>query len=187
MFASHSIRGNRPRNLSTYLIAGILVLAAGTGYIYFLKLKDQETVENLSVLRQHDPVHYLQEVRIHEGFERYLAEYSATHGYNHFSDEVPDFLLGRWALFQQRQRVGYHYIADDCSTFLGIEDGQIKAVGEVQANYPAQYRISGSMVEADIGSGVIVPIELVSYGLDLHHIVVTLPGHPQPFYGYLCK
>ena len=181
------MRRNTTKNISTYLIAGILILLATTGYIYFLKFKDQETVSNLSELRQQNPTRYLQEVRIHEGFDAYVKEYSDYNGYSLFKRTVPDFLLGRWALFDQRQRVGYHYIADDCSTFLGIEDDEIKAVGTVQANYPARYRIEGTTVEVDIGGGVIVPIYLVSYGMDLHHIRVTLPGHDKPYYGYLCK
>ena len=168
-------------------MTGILVLLVGAGYIYFLKLKDDEVLSRLSALRQNDPVHYLQQVRLLEGFDNYLTAYSATKGANHFSQDVPDFLLGRWALFDEPQRVGYHYIADDCSTFLGIEDGEIKAVGDIQADYPARYRISGSTVEAEIGKGVVIPISLVSYGTDLHHIAITLPGRDGPSYGYLCK
>lgn len=187
MFASTVGRKSKPRNLSSYLIIGLLVLLAGAGYIYFLKLKDDEVLTRLSTLRQNDPVHYLQQVRLLEGFDAYLSEYSATRGFNHFQRQVPDFLLGRWALFDEEQRVGYHYIADDCSTFLGIEDGEIKAVGEIQADYPAQYRIAGSTVEAQIAEGMVVPISLVSYGSDLHHIEVTLPGRGAPSYGYLCK
>ena len=180
-------RRNKPTNISTYLIYGTLILLVCIGYLYFLKLKDEETVAGLEAMRRSDPVHYMQEVRVLEGFDAYLKEYSEANGFNHLTRQVPDFLLGRWALFHERQRVGYHYIADDCSTFLGIEDGEIKAVGDIQADYPARYRISGSTVEAEIGEGVIVPITLVSYGTDLHHIKVTLPGQPGPLYGYLCK
>lgn len=178
---------NKSKNIPTYLLTGILILLVSAGYIYFLKLKDEETIAEINALRTSDPVHYLREVRLLEGFDAYLQEYRATHGFNHFSRQVPDFLLGRWALFNERQRVGYHSVSEDCSTFLGIEDGEIKAVGSIQADYPARYRMSGSTVEADIGSGVIVPISLVSYGTELHHIKVTLPGHPEPLYGYLCR
>jgi hypothetical protein len=187
MLASALARRNKPKNISTYLIYGTLILLMGAGYLYFLKLKDEETVASLSKMRQTDPVHYLQEIRLLEGFDAYLKEYSEANGFNLLTRQVPDFLLGRWALFPERQRVGYHYIADDCSTFLGIEDGEMKAAGDIQAHYPARYRISGSTVEAEIGEGVIVPITLVSYGTDLHHIMVTLPGQPGPLYGYLCK
>lgn len=186
MFASNSVKTPGPRKIVTYVIAGILTMLLGTGYIYFLKLRDERTVTDLYQLRQLNPMRYLHEVRLHEGFQAYLKEYAVYQRYDSFQRTVPDFLLGRWALFEQPQRVGYHFISDECSTYLGIEDGEIKAVGKYRADYPARYRITDSTVEADIGDGKTMPIKLISYGMDLHHIVVTLPGQDKPLYGYLC-
>jgi hypothetical protein len=180
-------RRRNVRKLSINVIVGLALLVLGLGYIYFLKFEDASAVADLTTLRQNDPMKYLEDVRHRKGFDAYLAQFSNSYGYDHFTRDVPPFLLGRWALFDQPQRVGYQYIAENCINFLAIEDGEIRAKGKFQADYPARYRIAQSTVEADIGDGRIVPISLVSYGMDLHHIVVTLPDRPKPLYGYLCK
>jgi hypothetical protein len=169
------------------VIAGLVLLALALGYIYFLKFEDESAVVDLTKMRQNDPVQYLEDVRHRKGFDAYLAQFSSSYGYGDFRQDVPAFLLGRWSLFKHPQRVGYQYIAEECFNYIAIEDGAIKVRGNFQASYPARYRISGRTVEADIGKGQILPISLVSYGMDLHHIVVTLPGQKNPRYGYLCK
>ncbi len=169
------------------VVGALVFLALALGYIYFLKLEDESAVADLTNMRQNDPVQYLEDVRHRKGFDAYLAQFSSNYGYDHLTHDVPAFLLGRWALFSQPQRVGYQYIAEECFNYLAIEDGEIRAKGKFQADYPARYRISGSTVVADIGHGRTIPISLVSYGMDLHHIVVTLPGQDKPLYGYLCK
>ena len=175
------------RKISTNLLVGLAVLMMGFGYIYFLRVQDANAVADLVQLRHEDPVRYLENVRHQQGFNTYLAALEQNYGYTRFQRDVPPFLLGRWALFDQPQKVGYEYIAEDCSNYAVIEDGMIKLRGETDAAYPAKYRISGTTVEADIGTGKALPISLVSYGMDLHHIVVTLPGHQKPSYGYICK
>ncbi len=175
------------RKISTNLVIGLVVLLLGFGYIYFLKVEDANAVADLTQLRHEDPVRYLENVRHQQGFSAYLAKLEQNNGYTRFKPDVPPFLLGRWALFEQPQKVGYEYIAEDCSNYAAIEDGAIKLRGETDAVYPAQYRIAGSTVEASVGAGKVMPIQLVSYGMDLHHIVVTLPGQQKPRYGYICK
>jgi hypothetical protein len=175
------------RKISTNLVIGLVVLVLGFGYIYFLKVQDANAVADLTQLRHEDPVRYLENVRHQQGFSTYLTTLQQNDGYEHFKRDVPPFLLGRWALFDQPQKVGYEYIAEDCSDYVAIEDGAIKLRGGKDAAYPAKYRISRSTVEADIGAGKAMPITLVSYGMDLHHIVVTLPGEQKPRYGYICK
>jgi hypothetical protein len=175
------------KKISTNLLIGLVVLLLGFGYIYFLKVEDAHAVADLSQLRHADPVRYLENVRHQQGFGTYLAKLKQNYGFEHFKRDVPPFLLGRWALFDEPQRVGYQYIAEDCSDYVAIEDGAIKVRGETEAVYPATYRISRSTVEADVGTGKALPIQLVSYGMDLHHIVVTLPGQQKPRYGYICK
>jgi hypothetical protein len=175
------------RKISVNLVGALVILVLALGYIYFLKIEDANVVADLTTMRQNDPVQYLEDVRHRKGFDAYLAQFSSTYGYGDFRQDVPAFLLGRWALFSQPQRVGYQYIAEECYNYLAIEDGVLKAKGKFQASYPARYRISGTTVVADIGDGRTIPISLVSYGMDLHHIVVTLPGQTKPLYGYLCK
>ena len=180
-------RKRSARKISANLFVGLVVLMLGFGYIYFLKVEDANAVADLSQLRHEDPVRYLENVRHQQGFGTYLAKLEQRYGYQGFKRDVPPFLLGRWALFDQPQKVGYQYIAEDCSDYVAIEDGTIKVRGETETAYPAKYRISRSTVEADIGAGKTLPIQLVSYGMDLHHIVVMLPGQKKPRYGYICK
>lgn len=187
MSASIFGRKRSARKIATNLLVGCFVLLLGFGYIYFLKVEDANAVADLSQLRQSDPVRYLENVRHQEGFRTYLAKVGQNYGYERFQRDVPPFLLGRWALFDAPQRVGNEYIAEDCGDYVAIEDGAIKVRGGMKADYPATYRISQSTVEADVGAGKTLPIKLVSYGMDLHHIVVTLPGQDSPRYGYLCK
>ena len=171
-----------------FFLVGVLLTGLAAGDIYFLKVEDAKAVATLTHLRKTDPADYLEDVRHHQGFRTYLAQVRQKYGFDRFNRDVPMFLLGRWALLDQPKRVGYQYIAEDCSRFLAIEDGEIKLRGNhLHADYPARYRISGSTVEADLGGGTVLPISLVSFGMDLHHIVVTLPRHKKPLYGYLCK
>ena len=175
------------RKISVNFLVGLALLLSALGYVYFLRVEDADAVGNLTELRHSDPVHYLENIRHQKGFHAYVAEYTKTNGYEHLNREVPTFLLGRWALFDQPKRVGDQFIAEDCSNALVIEDGMVKTAGAKAAAYPARYRIDGDTVEAHLGGRNIMSISLVSYDMDLHHIVVTLPGQTKPSYGYICK
>ena len=170
-----------------YLVVALVLIVLGAGYVYLLQVEDKQAVTELEQIRENDPVHYLEDVRERKGFQAYLAEVQSKYGFDKFQTNVPTFLIGRWALFDQPKRVGYQFVAEDCSNFVAIEDGKLKVVGVEPAEYPVKYRIAGSTVEAQLADGKIVPIDLVSFGMDLHHIVLTLPGHTKPQYGYLCK
>lgn len=173
--------------LRAYLIVALITIALGIAYVFLLRFEDREAVTDLALIQQKDPVHYLESVRQHKGFAAYLEAVTEKYGFDTYQNNVPNFLIGRWALFDQPKRVGYQFVAEDCSNFVAIEDGEIKVVGNSPAQYAAKYRISGSAVEALLADGKVVPIELVSFGMDLHHIVLTLPGRTAPQYGYLCK
>lgn len=188
MYASVFGRKVAVRKVSVKFFVGlVLLLVSAVGYVYFLRTEDTSAVGNLSALRQSDPVQYLENVRHAKGFHTYVAEFRKLYGYDHLKREVPVFLLGRWALYSQPKRVGDQFIAENCSNALVLEDGHIKGTGNVKGDYRVRYRISGSGVEASLGKGKVMPISLVSYDMDLHHIVVTLPGQKAPLYGYLCK
>lgn len=180
-------RRNRPRRIWSIVIAGVISLLLLGGYIHLLQMENRDVVVELTDMRQSDPVHYLEAVRERKGFLTYLSELRARDGYDQYQSVVPPFLLARWAMYDQPKRVGYQYVAPDCSNFMAIEDGKIKLVGHKNVEYPVRYRISGATVDARMDDGKVIPIRLVSFGMDLHHIVVQLPGNAKPVYGYLCK
>lgn len=180
-----SRRAMRRQSAKFVAVAAIIVLSVG--YIHFLNVQNRDAGSKLQTLQKTDTAHYLESVRQSEGFVAYLREFTRYRGYDTFHKEVPPFLLGRWALFSTPQKVGYQFIAEDCINFLAIEDGEMRAAGDLTGSWPVQYRVAGSSVEAKLTDGSVLPISLASYGMDLHHIVVTLPGETAPHYGYLCK
>lgn len=177
----------RVRRLKNVAIIVFSIFIMAVGYVYFLHVENREIAVAEAERRQNDPVGYLSEIRLSQGFYHYLAAFRRVYGYDRFQQAVPPFLLGRWSLYAAPQRVTDEYVPPTCADSIAIEDGRIKTYGKHARNWSVTYRIVKSTVEARTAGGTMLPIRLVSYDVNLHHIEVTLPGDHKPLYGYLCR
>lgn len=178
------VRGRRART-GMLMAAGLVAFFAV--YTWFLGYQEARVKEIFAGLRTSNPDLYLTELSKVVGFDRYLREYRSLKGYDRFRSDVPPFLLGRWALFPEAKRVSDFYFADNCINSIIFEDGFVKTSGEVTAIHAVDYRLDGNTVTLQLHDGANVPVTLVSYGVRLHHVELTLPGFPGTRYGYLCK
>jgi hypothetical protein len=178
-FGSRRIRYN-------ILGAVLLVLAMGA-YVFFLNVEDHKLAQRDATLARTDPAQYLNEMRTTRGFATYVAEFTRVYGFDHWRKSPPPFLLGRWALDTEPRRVNDEYIPTNCIDALVVEDGWLKTTGTAPSERHVTYRIVGNTVEARAANGTTIPIRLVSYDMNLHHVEVSLPGHSGTLYGYECR
>ncbi len=173
------------RRTKSVLIALTLLIAAG-GYVWVLKTKNRAVAERFVRLEHKDVRAYLSHVRQTRGFTTYVGEFAKLRHYDAWQEDAPPFLVGRWALFEEPQRVSENYFPEVCRDAVEIEDGRFKHLLRRIETHKARYRIKDGRVVVRLGDGKTVPVGLASYGTALHHIVVTLPGDRER-YGYLCK
>ncbi len=178
------VRLARWRGLSVLLLSLIVFYAA---YFIFLEHKDTEVRHDYEVLRDRDSEAYLAEVASLRGFKVYFSEFARLRHYDTPKVEAPPFLLGRWAVFSEPQRVKENYFPDECLDGVIIEDGEIKTFGKKPQSFKVSYRIVNNEVVATTAKGVTVRLEPIAYTRHVHHLVVNLPGQPKPLYAYLCK
>lgn len=185
-------RISHARNLLSGRRRGGLLFAAGliaffAAYAWFLGYQEQRVRASFAELRNSNPELYLNEIGKVVGFERYLAEFRVLKGYQVHREDVPSFLLGRWALFPDPKRVSDVYFAETCIDSIAFEDRLVRISRETTTLHEARYRLQGSTVSVRIADFGEMPVELVSYGVRLHHIELTPPGASGRRYGYLCK
>jgi hypothetical protein len=178
---------NLPKRSRTVLLFSLSLLVFYTGYFAFLEHKESEARQTYQQLRQHDPQAYLARVEVRRGFDAYLAEFTKLNHYDQAKSTVPPFLLGRWAVFEEPQRVKENYFPERCTNGLMIEDGKIKSFGDTARQYNVRYKISGDTVIGTTQSGHAIDIKPVAYTSHIHHLVVDVPGRDRPLYAYLCK
>ncbi len=168
-------------------IGAVLLVLAMAGYMLFLNVEDRQLAQRDQTLARTDFARYLEQLRATKGFAVYVAAFSKAYGWDSWQKDVPPFLLGRWALDKRPRRVNDEYIPTSCIDALVIEDGWLKTLGSSQSARTVTYRIDGDTVQARASNGSIIPIKLVSYDVNLHHIEVKLPGYTDTLYGYQCR
>lgn len=165
----------------------VISVALLVGYIMLLNHEEYAMETYYSDLRQKDSELYLTKIMQARGFRVFLREYLAIHDYSTPVEEVPPFLVGRWALFDKEKRVSDNFIPDACLSGLELEDGHLKFFGSDTATYPALYTMADTTVTAHLAGNDKVTIKVVGYGSHLHHIIVNTPDKDQPSYGYMCR
>lgn len=177
----------RTRSRRKGLLFAVGIVAFFAAYTWLLDYQEAGVKAHLAELRMSNPDLYLSQIRTVVTFEQYLADYRTLKDYQNFRGAVPEFLLGRWALFPEAKRVSDFYFADNCTNSVAFEDGLVKTVGELISSNAAQYRLDGTTVTLKTQLAGEFAVNLVSYGVRLHHIELTMPGYDGPRYGYLCK
>ncbi len=175
------------RKIRYNILGAVLLILAMVGYVFFLNVEDHQLAQRDQTLARTDFASYLEQLRTTKGFAAYVTAYNQAYGYDSWHKDVPPFLLGRWALDAKPRRVNDEYIPTSCIDSLVIEDGWLKTLGSAPSQRPVTYRIVGDAVEARATNGTTIPIRMVSYDMNLHHIEVTLPGRSGVLYGYQCR
>ena len=186
MMSSSDLTTRTSKNRTALLVAVGLVLFY-LGYFALLQRAENQASADYAQLRQGDAAHYLEEVEALRGFDAYFDEFAKMHDYSTPRDDVPPFLVGRWAMFDAPKQVQDSYIPEDCVNSLMIEDGRVKTFGDKAAQYDVQYSIAGDKVIAATQAGEQLKIDPVAYSSHIHHLVVNMPGTDGPVYAYLCK
>jgi len=166
------------------ILLGVLMLA---GYIWFLNHQEARAEKYFQALRRSAPDTYLNEIRQVSGFEFYLTEYAALKGFDKYRSLVPDFMIGRWSLVDAPKRVSDSYEAVACPTSLLFENGRVTFPSDQPRSQPAQFRLDRKFLDVKQTDGTVIAVRLVSSGVHLHHIELTLSGGDAVVYGYTCK
>lgn len=186
MSTLHLPHPTRRSRLTAIAAAVLAVLLAG--YIMLLNHEERVMDKYYQDLRTQNLDLYLAKIMQARGFRRFLDEYVATHDYSNPIEEVPPFLIGRWALFDKAKRVSDAFVPDACVQGLEIEDGQLKLFGDGGMTYAAAFTMEGKQVTAHLaGTDKPATIDVIGYGSHLHHIEVNLPDGKGLQYGYQCR
>ena len=176
--------GIRGKQVLPITVVSVIVLLAA--YVMLLNHEESLIEKQYRELRTTNSELYLSKIMQARGFRTFLKEYLKIHDYSRPVAEVPDFLVGRWAMFEKEQRVSDYFVPDSCHKALEIEDGELKILGDHNAAYPALYSMDGTIVTAHLTGAKDARIQVIGYGSHLHHIKIYLPGLDQPRYGYIC-
>ncbi len=173
---------NRLRNALPGLI---LTLLAATAYIFYLNNQERNASAHFAEIRSNNTAKYLNEIRLVQGFSKYVREYSKLNGFNRFKTAAPVFLLGRWALFEAPQRVSDKFTSNLCRRPLLIENGRVTMPPATTAS-PAEFRLDGTTLWLKPKVGSQYRIELISAGIYLHHLEIKSFAGKTLAYGYRC-
>lgn len=175
-----------PRKRQLVITLGVTAVLMA-GYIALLNHEEHVMEEYYHDLRRSDPDLYLSKIMQAHGFRRFIDEYQKIHDYTQPKKDVPPFLLGRWALFENSKHVSDSYIPDACLNGVEIEDGRIKFFGEKSDDITVRYTLTGNTVTAHPTNGAELEIGVIGYGSHIHHIELKTPGSKKPEYGYMCR
>jgi hypothetical protein len=176
------LRDNQRRS-----IVAIVAVVVVIGYIMLLSHEENVMREYYDGLRSTNANLYLSKILKARGFDKYLDEYLALHDYGKPTEEAPLFLVGRWALFDDKKRVGDDFVPDTCVPAVEIEDGNLKFIDNEKNRYTAHYTMNGPTVTAHIDGRDDVTVQVVGYGSHLHHIEVHDKSTGATRYGYMCR
>ena len=173
---------------SAWLKVGLVVAALLALYLPVVYLAERQAEQRLEDLRESRPEAYLAQVRGHESFTAYMADYAEIEGFDTWNDQVPSFLLGRWALYRQRQDAGAHFQPAQCADAVEFEDGRFKRLrtDASDATWTAHYRIAAPDVLLDLGDGQTMKVHVAGLERRIHYIRLTPPGTRAPRYAYRC-
>lgn len=186
MAAAHArgSRGRLKRRLRRLPEIGLGVLAVAA-YVLYLNHQDTSVAAHFDKVREDSPETYLEEVRVVQGFPAYLEAYDWIHGAGQFTDAAPDFLLGRWAVFDHPLRVGDRFSTAACRNAALVENGRLTLPG-MGAAVPADYWLSKDRVIVRLHHGDELFIRLVSSGIYLHHLEFDRGNGKGVGYAYRC-
>ncbi|MBI1418564.1 MAG: hypothetical protein GC146_15215 [Limimaricola sp.] len=164
-----------------------IAVALTVVYLGFLAAQNHEARLYFEKLRQDDPARYLDDVRKREGFASYLDKLRLLEGYEHFQTKAPAFLLGRWTLRKQPERITPGYVFPDCANPIAFQDGQVDiGSGDKRQEITTLYSISGHDIWlSTVGYGL-VKVGIVAYAAGIDHLELVPPGQGTRAYAYLC-
>jgi len=179
-----AVSGRRLVNIGLGVLVSLLLV---TGYAWFLTSQEVRVRSYLADLRKNDPNAYLVRIKQIAGFEEFLDEYRVIEGFQQPRSAAPTFLIGRWSLTDTAKRVSDKYTVDNCINPLLVENGRITLPGDTAARTPVTYELRDRQVAVTLPDGKTMPIRLISFGVNLHHLELVLPGSDKTFFGYACK
>jgi len=182
--SNRAFSGRRLRNIGLGILLSLVIIA---GYGWFLTTQEVRVRSYLAELRTNDPNAYLVRIKQIGGFEEFLDEYRVIEGFQQPRSAAPSFLLGRWSLTDTAKRVSDKYTVDNCVSPLLVENGRITLPGDRAARSPVTYELRGNLLNVMLPDGKTMPIRLISFGVNLHHLELVLPGSDKTFFGYACK
>lgn len=177
-------RARRPRYLR-WLPEVALVLVALAGYVFYLSAKEERMRADLQAAITSDPAYYLENLRIRRGFDAFLEAYARMEMADGLSADAPEFLIGRWALYDHELRVNDRYRDPSCRPSLVIENGRITLPEEGPAR-PVSYGLRGNVVEVLEQGQPLLKMKLVASGINLHHLEIQGLGGILQIYAYRC-
>lgn len=183
--AGSGIRGTRRRRLKRRLPEILLGLAAIAVYVVYLTQQDARVKAHLEQSRAESPERYLEEIRVVQGFDAYLNAYTELFGSTGFTGTAPQFLIGRWAVFDHPLRVDDRFSTTACRNAALIENGRL-TLPDMDAPTPAAYWLSGDRVVVRLQNGREIIIRIVSSGIHLHHLEFDRGDGGGVGYAYRC-
>lgn len=170
------------------LMRGAVIAVVLTAiYLGFLAAQNHAARLYFEKLRQDDPARYLDDVRKREGFASYLDKLRLLEGYDHFQAKAPAFLLGRWTLRTQPERITAGYVFPDCANPIAFQDGQVDiGSGDTRQQFSTLYSISGHDIWLNTAHDGLVKVGIISYAAGIDHLELVPPGKAARTYAYLC-
>jgi hypothetical protein len=164
------------------IAVGAVGLALFLGVVSTIDAREAARLDRMS---QENPTHYLDVVRSRHGIQAYFHALADVRHFDAWRAQAPVVLVGAWALVPPGQETaenpGLH-----CEAGIVIEDGQVRRFGRQPGSVPAEYRIVGKRMEAKLGDGSRLSLEVPAHLRGDGAVSVSLPGEPQPWRGYRC-
>lgn len=169
------------------ILPGILLtILAVAAYVFYLNNQERSANDHFIKLRRDNPTQYLNEIRQVRGFSKYVTEYGELKGFSSFKIAAPEFLLGRWAIFDEPQQVSDKFTSSVCSNPLLIENGRV-TIPPSKTSVAAKFKLDGTMLRVKPAVGSELRIDLVGAGIFLHHIEIKNMDGTTRAYGYRCR
>lgn len=167
-----------------------LVLFAGTvaallAYGMFLFAHEQRAAATLDELRRTDMSGYLEQIRKLEGFEAYLALFTAHRNFDQPRALAPAFMIGRWTLREERERISA-LTRPECRDPITFEYGHLEIPLD-NIRVRATYRIEGQNLFVAPATMKPFTVRLVSFGSRIDHLQLQPPGRDRTYYAYPCE
>lgn len=138
-------------------------------------------------LRESDPQAYLDNLRKHHGYGRFLVAYRDIRGYDKRQSRPPYFAEGGWRLYRTRQEVATDFASTTCHPGLYLEPGQIRLRRNGSVTRKALYRIRNGEIQVQLDDGTVSRLTAVAPGRQIYYLKVTgLPLLDGPRYAYHC-